>query len=176
MKKGFTIIELLAVIGVISILITIVVTAAGGAIKNARSQRTETMRIALEQGIGAYYAQMGEWPGNIENRADDDEDTITFAGSEADAIFREVVGKGFGKSKGAKSVLVDASALFVCSSSAAGNERAVGIDFPMAANRNSKFYVPFSSMAFGYPESDHGRFRRFKVVYSTKTDSVTVTR
>jgi len=174
MKKGFTIVELMAVIGVIAILVTIVVTAAGGAIKNARSQRAETMRIALEQGINAYYAQMDEWPEGIESHANDEDETITLTGTEADAIFREVVGKGFGKSKGAKSVLVDASSLFVCASSAAGNEKAVGVDFPLAANRNSKFHVPFASMAFGYPESDHGRFRRYKVVYNTKTDSVTV--
>lgn len=175
MKKGFTIIELLTVIGILAVLITIVIVAAGGAIKNARSQRAEAMRLALEQAIEAYHAQDpdGRWPDMIESHADDDEDLVTFTGTDADKIFQEVVGKGFGKS-GTKSILIDASALFVANASRANDERAVGFDFPQAANRNSKDCIPFNNMAFGYPESEHGRFRRFKVVYNMKTDSVTV--
>jgi len=173
MKKGFTIIELLAVIGIISVLVTIVVTAAGGSIKSARERRTESMRIALEQGIIAFYAQTDEWPSTIESHIEDVEDTIKFEGTDADAIFREIVARGFGSTK---SPLVDASALFVCSASQANKENAVGCDFPVAANRNSKYFIPFSSMAFGYPESDHGRFRRFNVVYRLKADTVSVQR
>lgn len=164
----------MAVIGIIAVLITIVVVAAGGAIKTARQRRAETMRVGLEQGINAYYAQMGEWPERIESRTSDDEESIIFTGTEADAIFREVVGKGFGKSKGGKTVLVDASALFVCSASRAGNPLAVGTDFPLAANRNSKYHIPFASMAFGYPETERGRFRRYRVKYISKADSVVV--
>lgn len=175
MKKGFTIVELLAVIGILAILITIVVASAGGAIKNARSQRAESMRIALEQAIGAFHAQdpNGRWPDTIEGRTDDDEDTIVFSGTEADSIFRQVVGKGFGKS-GTKSILVDATALFVADASRANDSRCTGIDFPIAANRNNRAHIQFENMAFGYPDTETGRFRRFSVVYSMKTDSVTV--
>lgn len=175
MKKGFTIIELLAVIGILAVLITIVVNAAGGAIKNARSQRAESMRLALEQAIGAFHAQdpNGRWPDTIENRTDDDEDQIVFKGSEADAIFRQVVGKGYGKS-GTKSVLIDATALFVANSGEANSSRCVGYDFSTAANRNSRYCIRFQNMAFGYPDTNTGHFRRYEVVYNMKTDSVTV--
>ena len=177
MKKGFTIIELMAVIGILAVLVTIVVSAAGGAIKNARAQRADTMRQALEQAIAAYHAQDPEsrWPDTIENRAEEERDVVEFSNSEADSIFQQVVGKGFGKS-GPKSVLVDASALFVCESSRAHDKNAVGIDFPRAANRNSKHCIPFANMAFGYPDRDTGKFRRFKVTYSSKTDSVSVSK
>lgn len=177
MKKGFTIVELLAVIGVLATLVTIVVSAAGGAMKNARDQRAETMRVALEQAIGAYHAQdtEGSWPGKIEQHVDDAEDTVTFTGTDADEIFQEVVGAGFGKSKsGKRTTLIDASALLVCDASKANGKNPAGIEFPVAANRNSKHNIPFASMAFGYPEREKGYFRRYKVIYSTKTDSVSV--
>lgn len=178
-RKGFTIVELLAVIGVLATLITIVVSAAGGAIKNAREQRAETMRVALEQAIAAYHAQDTEnrWPGPIENHVDDTEEAVRLTDSEADEVFREVVGAAFGKSKiGRKTTLIDASALLVCNSSKANGKNPAGVEFPVAANRNSKHNIPFSSMSFGYPEKEKGYFRRYKVTYITKTDSVTVSK
>ena len=39
MKKGFTIVELLMVVGILGILMTIVTTAAAGAVKQARGRR-----------------------------------------------------------------------------------------------------------------------------------------
>ena len=122
MKRGFTIVELLVVIAVIGILGGIVTSATVGAIKNARGNRRDAMRVALEQAIATYYAQEGKWPDAIESkiRSGLDEDTYTFSPSECDEIFRQVVGKGFGKS-GRKSVLVDATALFVARSSQLGN-------------------------------------------------------
>lgn len=179
MKKGFTIVELLAVIGVLATLVTIVVSAAGGAMKNARDQRAETMRVALEQAISAYHAQhpQNEWPGKIEQHVDDPDDTVTFTGTEADEIFQDVVGAGFGKSKsGMHTTLIDASALLVCESGKANSRNPAGLEFPVAANRNSKHNIALANMAFGYPEREKGYFRRYKVIYSTKTDSVTVSK
>lgn len=176
-RKGFTIVELLAVVAVLATLVTIVVTAAGGAIKNSRDQRAETMRVSFEQAIAAYHAQdiESKWPAKIEEHIDDPYETVELTGTDADAVLREVVGKGFGK-YGPKQVLIDASALLVCNASYADNPKAFGIDFPKAASRNSKDRVPFASMAFGYPEPEKGHFRRFKVIYHTKTDSVTVSK
>ena len=62
MKKGFTIVELLVVIGVLAVLMTIVVVAASGVQKGGREKRASAMRSALEQAIAAYYAQEGKWP------------------------------------------------------------------------------------------------------------------
>ena len=59
-RKGFTIVEMLAVIGVIAVLLSIIVTAASGVLKSSRSKRAEVMRNSLEQAIAAYYAQEGK--------------------------------------------------------------------------------------------------------------------
>ena len=56
-KRGFTIIELMLVVGILAILITIVVVAASGVQKASREKRAIAMASALEQALGAYYAQ-----------------------------------------------------------------------------------------------------------------------
>ena len=196
-KKGFTIIELLTVVAVISILVTIVTVASVGSAKSARGKRAEAMRICLEQAIEAYYAQEGKWPNAIETKSKNmNEDTYTFTASEADSIFQDVVGKGFGKG-GAKSMLVDASALYVCESSNVGNggkgcfdnhanrERGdfcgnghcrPGVDFSEAVKKGAKRRIALNQMAFGYPGVEHGKFRRFKVSYNCRTDKVHVSK
>ena len=196
-KKAFTLLELMMVVAVISVLIGIVSVAASGAIRNARSRRADAMRLALEQGIAAYYAQEGEWPDAIENKAGSmTEDTYTFDTSDTDSIFQQVVGKAFGKDGGRKSVLVDPSALFVADSNRLGNNREgcydnhsnknkstycgdkkciTGLDFLIAVNRNGKNPISFNKLAFGY-QGEEGKFRRFWITYNGKTDSVTVSK
>lgn len=199
MKRGFTIVELLVVIAVIGVLGGIVTNATVGAIRNARGSRANAMRTALEQAISTYYAQEGRWPDAIEQKISSgmDEDTYTFTASECDDIFRQVVGKGFGKS-GRKSVLVDATALFVARSSQlgnggkgcfdnhsnqknrntyCGNQKCIGgIDFSIATARSGKNHIRFNEMAFGYQGKEAGKFCRFWVKYNGKTDSVTVSK
>ncbi len=196
-KKAFTLLELMMVVAVISVLIGIVSVAASGAIRNARSRRADAMRVALEQGIAAYYAQEGKWPDAIESKAGSmTEDTYTFNTSETDDIFQQVVGKAFGKGGGRKSVLVDPSALFVADSNRLGNNREgcydnhsnknkstycgdkkciTGLDFLIAVNRNGKDPISFNKLAFGY-QGEEGKFRRFWITYNGKTDSVTVSK
>lgn len=198
-RRGFTIIELLTVVGIIAVLATIVVTASAGALRHARARRADAMRVSLEQAISAYYAQEGEWPDVIERYADDaNEEVHTFSARDTDSIFQDVVGKAYGKSKSArKSVLVDASALFVCDkrnikngekgcfdkhgkrneANYCGDQHCInGIDFTLAANCNGKYYIPFDRMVFGYAGPTYGKFCRFWIKYNSKTDSVTVTK
>ena len=84
-----------------------------------------------------------------------------------------MVGKGFGRN-GKKSMLIDASGLFVCDSTSAGLKRPLGFDFSDASKRHSKHYIDIDHMAFGFQGKKTGLFRRFYVVYHFRTDSVTV--
>ena len=136
-RRGFTIVEMLAVIGVVAILISIIASVASNSIRAARGKRAAVMSSSLQQAIASYYAEEGKWPSLIENANTDGMDTIVFKGAQADQIFQEVVGKGFGKS-GKKSMLVDASGLFVCESSAANGNRARGYNFSEVTGSNAR--------------------------------------
>lgn len=198
-RRGFTIVELLVVIAIIGILGGIVTAAASGALRNARAKRADAMRAALEQGIATFYAQEGKWPSPIESKADAgfEGDTYTFSPAETDTIFREVVGRSFGKG-GKKSAMVDAMALFVARSAALGNsgkgcydnhgnrrdtatycggQNCIGgVDFSVAVAKSGRHHIRFNEMAFGYQGTEHGKFCRFWVTYNGKADTVSVSK
>jgi len=176
-RGGFTLIEMLTVIAVLSLLLTISVNVASTAFRNGRKRRQQTMRVAIEQSIAGYYAQEGEWPSTIENRSEnmDGAPSHQFSSADANEIMQQVVGKAYGKSGGIRSTLIDPSALFVCrESSAIDQGRANGVDFTVATAKGSKHPIPFSQMAFGYADLDTGRFKRFTITYNARTDAVTV--
>ena len=195
MKKGFTIVELMAVTAIIAVLTSIVVVAARGSIRSSREKRATAMAKALQQGIAAFYAQEGKGPQAVESKMSSIKESYKFTADETDSIFQEVVGKGFGKGGGSRSVLVDASALFVANRSNlknggkgcfdnhanrskdnyCGNQNCSrGIDFSEAVKQGGKHRIPFAQMAFGYPGKINGRFRRFWIIYNARTDSVDV--
>lgn len=177
MKRGFTIVELLAVVGIIAILATIVVITSVGSIHEARAHRANAMAVALQHAISTYYAQVGKWPDAIENKiSNSTDDILEFSASDTDKILQQVVGKGFGKS-GTRSMLIDASSLLVANKSklgSAGEKRIPAVEFTVAANRNSEHCINFNNMAFGFQDPDTGHFKRYWVTYDTKTDSVQV--
>lgn len=181
MKRGFTIVELMVSVGIIAVLLTIVIVAAGGAQSAVRKDRREAMRVALEQGITAFYAELGEWPRAIESRIDSTQgSSCVFKGSEADEIFREVIAKAYGSSKGAKVMLVDVSALFVAESaslkdpSRVFNHSGRGLDLSQMRVEGEDAQDAINRLSFGYPCVKHGRFCRFWVKYNVKSDSVEV--
>ena len=194
-RRAFTIIELLVVISIIGILLGIVTTAVTSSVKNARVRRADAMCKALEQAISAYYAQEGRWPNAIESKAGNmgNKSKYTFTGKEADSIFQEIVRNSVGAS--ASRPLVDASALFVANSSSlrgdgcfdnhsdstlssyCGNDKCInGLDFSIAANKNSKTSMSVNQMAFGWQGRQNGKFCRFWITYNALTDSVSVSR
>ena len=172
-RSGFTIVEMLAVIGVIAVLLSIIVVAAQGSIKSSRSKRGDVMRHAMEQAVAAYYAQEGRWPSLIESADTEGTDTVEFRDAQADQIFREVVGKGFGNG-GRKSMLIDASALFVCDAGSANSAKAHGYEFTEVTGSGAKQRIALSQMAFGFQDPGTGRFRRFYLTYNCRTDAVKV--
>ena len=72
--------------------------------------------------------------------------------------------------------LMDISGLFVSRDQGEPGGRGHGLDFMDAVRgtKRSKKKMQVGEMYFGYPETDHGYFRRFKIVYSVPTDSMEV--
>ena len=73
---------------------------------------------------------------------------------------------------------LDISGLFVSRYDGRAGTRHLGLDF-MTAIRGTKQdangqKMTTAQMHFGYPESSHGYFRHFKVVYSKPTDQMKV--
>jgi len=167
--SGFTIVELLMVVGIISVLITITVSAISGSMKQARSQKAKALCTLVEQGIATYYAQKGEWP--VEpGTQDNDSDEYTFTGSEVRDMVKKVV-----EETRSNNPMIDVSGLFVSTSNGEGG-RGHGMDFMTAihGSKQNRKKIKLAQMYFGYPDPGTGYFRRFKMTYSPSTDRVSV--
>ncbi len=176
MKKGFTIIELMAVVAIIGILLGIIVTASSNSIKLSRTQRAEALCKCVKQGIDNYRAQKDEWPGGLvsENGAmirsnNDGDNNQTIAeryyldGGEVRKVVKALVEESVRR----HNPMLDVSALFVSDQSGETNTRHTGYDF-MEAVKGTKRHprkMSIDQMYFGYPETEHGWFRRFSIVF-----------
>ena len=173
-RRGFTIIELLAVIAILAVLMTIIVTAASGVFRASRAKRTEAMRVALQAAIASYRAAdpNGQWPSEIESMAEAGESGCLDDSSQN--VFRKIVQRSTGAS-GTPLPLVDPSALFVAPSGAT-NGKTSGLSFNTArqGDKKGRSKLAVANMVFGYPDASTGRFRRFYIHYSAASDSVTV--
>jgi len=169
-RRGFTIVELLMVVGIISVLVTITFSAVSGSMKRARSQKASALCALVEQGVATYYAQKGEWP--VEpGDPDNNSDVYTFTASQV----RETVKKVVEETK-KNNPMMDVSGLFVSTSSGELGSRGYGMDFMTAihgSKKNAK-KIKLAQMYFGYPCPGTGYFRRFKMTYSPATDKVAV--
>ena len=182
MRKGFTIVELLMVIGVIAILMGIITTAASSSMKAARTRKADVLCSAVQAGLAVYYEQKGEWPvsisptGNQETGAGNQRnpDSIELTGVQVRACVKALVDEAKQNNP-----MMDISGLFVSRQSGErGSGAAYGLDFMAAirGTRKSQKKMKTGEMYFGYPESSHGWFRRFKMVYSVPGDTITVSR
>ena len=192
MKKGFTIVELMVVVGILSILITIVTFAASGAVKHSREMKGEAIRVALENGIAMYHNDKQKWPSAIEAAADastSDGATMEITGEATDSVFREIVQLSV-EDSGNKQY-IDPSPLYVArpgakacndnhsdksKSNYCGNKNcSYGMDFETAYRGGDRSQpMSISEMCFGYPGKEEGRFCRFTIVYNFETDKVSV--
>lgn len=195
-RSAFTIVELLVVVAIIGILLGLVSMAANGALKNARAKRSTAMCAVLQQAINTYYAQKGEWPSAIKNKAENmnGKDMYVFGASETDKIFQDIVKSSVGANASMR--LLDPMGLFVADSGKlnnggngcfdnhaeknganyCGNQKCInGRDFSDAVKRG-KLHLSVSKMAFGYQGEEYGKFCRYWIVYNGRTDSVTVSK
>ena len=194
MRKGFTIVELLMVIGIIAMLMGIVTTAASSSIKSSRKQRADALCTIVQTALATYREQKGEWPismpvsrANSEGaNSQSDADVVVLNGTEVRACVKALVDE---TKKG--NPMMDISGLWVSRQDGELNggtdprnaanakvKAATGMDF-MSAVRGTKWSkkkMKTSEMYFGYPDPETGYFLRFKMTYSIPTDSITVSK
>ena len=185
LKKGFTIVELLMVIGVITILMGIVTTAASQSIRASRKQRADALLKLVQAGMNAYYARYDEWPGDVGERIKKNNispnggrnypDVYVLSGDEVKSCVKALVDE---TKKGTP--VMDISGLYVSRSRGELNGEkvvtAAGMDFLSAirGTRTSREKMKTANMYFGYPDSKTGYFVRFGMVYSIPTDQFAV--
>ncbi len=171
-RRGFTIIELAVVVAILGILLGIITTAASGAIRQARARKAEACCRIVQAGLETYYAQKGEWPGG-EISVSGDEDTYLLTESQFQDMMKELI-----KEYKSGNPCLDISGLFVSRYTGGPNDRNIGMDFSTAIHGTKKDKngqrMTTGEMHFGYPETNHGWFRNFKVVYSVPTDQIKV--
>lgn len=201
-KKGFTIVELLLVIGIIAILMGIITTAVSSSVKSARSQRATALCTLAQTALATYREQMGQWPSKVSilnnpkprtnnegagGRTDPDKIVL-----EREEVRQCVLALIEEAKKG--NPMIDVSGLFVAdgtskgdlnggtgTGSGGGNEnvnvqRAYGMDF-MSAVRGTpqtRKKLKSANLSYGYPDPETGYFLRFKMVYSIPTDQLSV--
>lgn len=190
-RRGFTIVELLVVIGIIIVLMGIVTTAASESMKASRKRRADALFALVQSGLAAYHAQRDEWPidfkgrvGNHKTGADSiDENQYDLTASEVRECVRKIV-----ESAKEGNPLIDVSGLWVSrgdgESGGAGegganggsSRRGVGMDFMTAihGSRKSSKKMKLGEMYFGYPDEESGAFTRFGMGYSIPADQMTV--
>ena len=193
MKRAFTIVELLVVIGVIIVLMGIVTTAASESMKASRSRRPDALISLVQAGLAAYYAQNVEWPisfrgksGNHKTGGNDvDENQYDLSASEVRECVRKIV-----ESAKEGNPLIDVSGLWVSrgdgesggtgptGANGGSSKRGVGMDFMTAihGSRKNAKKMKLAEMYFGYPNESNGAFTRFGMGYSISTDQLTVGR
>ncbi len=169
------------VIGIIGILMGIVTTAASSSVKMSRGRRADALCKLVQAGLAVYNAQEGEWPINLENKSSKNQDGTNgsteslqyeLTGSEVRDCVKALVEK-----TRQNNPVMDISGLFVSRSQGERNSgEAYGLDFMSAirGTRKSAKKMKLAEMYFGYPESSHGWFRRFKIVYAIGSDSLVV--
>lgn len=175
-RRGFTIIEMLMVIAVISVLMTLVFSGISGVMSDARARQTEALCQAVQSGLTAYYAQKQKWPGGLGGKVENG----NFSGSgeqyELEATEVRAMVKALVDEARDGNSLMDISGLFVSESDGEPGCKGFGVDFLSAVRGTKKtgHRISVGNMYFGYPDKDSGRFRRFKMVYSLPSDSISV--
>lgn len=180
-RRGFTIVELLLVIGIITVLMGLVTTAASESMRSARDRRAEALFRLVQSGLAAYYAQNDEWPidfkgktGNHRTGANDvDANQYDLSANDVQTCMRKLVEQAKNGNP-----LIDVSGLWVSEGDGdSKRSRYPGMDFMSAIHgtRKSQKKLKLNRMNFGYPASD-GSFERFGMGYSIAADQLSVGR
>lgn len=172
LRAGFTIVEMLTVIAVLGVLITIITSVAQSSVRQARERKAKSLKEVVEAGIATYEAQKNYFPGGrlrqwSENGLDSGKNVDYLTDSEYDEVLREMVKVSI---KGSNPTAVfNPWGLTTISSSGANSKTSHGKDLRQAVNDSKKKHggsFTINSMVYGYPEAEHGYFRRFIIQYN----------
>ena len=87
-KNGFTLVELLVVIVIVSILATLVVTGVRYAMRVARAKRVSQTCAVLKTAIVRFHNEYNKWPGGQKPKKDDDKGYVaTYSGADNANVF-----------------------------------------------------------------------------------------
>lgn len=185
-RRGFTLVELMTVIGILAVLMTLVVSSVQGSMKSARGQKAAALCTTVQAGLATYYAQKEMWPEPLGSKAQNG--SLTRANNESEDNrsdpdkyvlsedeVRKMVKALVDEAKRGNPVL-DVSALFVSREPGRAGTKAYGLDFFQAVrgDKRTRTRMSTSEMYFGYPDKETGHFRSFKMVYSIPTDELMV--
>lgn len=176
MKKGFTIVELLMVIAILGVLLGIVTTAATASIRQSRERQAKAMQNTLQNGIAAYRARKGEWPGDLENWAKNPPDKGTLGyltNNRYDDVMHKLLSASSGKSS--KSRVMDPVGLAVIPTG--GTDGKIDcMDYRTVTTKNNKHAKRMepNEMTVVYPRTSDGKALRFVIEYNTESDEVVV--
>lgn len=176
-RRGFTIIELMMVLGIIAILLGIVVNSVTGSLRKARKNQTSALITLARQGIHTYYATdpNGEWPwGRAEALSGQplSDGYIALSASEVKKSFYNIIKRA----KEDHDPVMDISGLVVSNQTGEPGTKGPGYTF-IDAVRGTKAHptkLKVSQLQYGYQRSDDGYFRRFVIKYSPTLDDVIV--
>ena len=185
-KRGFTIVEMLVVIAVLAVLMGLVTIAAGNSAKASRKKQAEALCALVQTALATYNAQKAGWPeplggkvasGSFSASNDEgangqtDSDKYVLTATEVRQMVKALVEE---TKKG--NPLLDISGLYVSRDPGERGGKGYGMDFMSAirGTKRSRKKMSTSEMYFGYPDSETGRFRRFKMVYSIPSDLLAV--
>lgn len=189
MKRGFTIVELLLVVGIIAILMGIVTTAASTSITSSRSNRGKAICAIVQTALATYREQKGTWPVGLAGKSggntdvkdkSGDENLYILSANEVRTCMRALIDE---VKRG--NPLLDVSGLWVSGTSdgepnsdGTPKSGSFGLSFMDAVRgtKRSPKKMQTSQMYFGYPDATTGRFVRLRMVYSIPTDQLTVMR
>ena len=184
MKKGFTIVEMLMVVGVLAVLMGIVTTAATASIRQARERRLQAAKQVLQSGIATYYAQKDEWPGKLDSWSDNGSQNGKIgylSNSDYDEVVKDLLKESVGKSSA--NPMLDVTTLSVMPKSSSDGRQNCR-EFRQAVKKNQKHgkALGINEMTIVYqaPRGNEGadcvegRYYRFIIQYNAEADSVTV--
>lgn len=183
-RRGFTIVELIAVVAIIGILLGIVTTAVSSSIKSARKRKADASINLLQQAFATYKAQKGYWPafaGSVsgtvpsegESNVKDNSDLLEISADNVRKMIKTIVDETRNGNP-----LMDVSGLFVATKSGTRGSKIYGMDImdALRGTKKNKKGTSLESLYYGYPETSKGYFRNFRVIYSVPTDDMTVMR